>query len=31
MLESLGIDVGGDQQTKTRGALTFFTAGKGFD
>lgn len=30
-LESLGLDVGGDQQTKTRGALTFFTTGKGFD
>ena len=30
-LESLGLDVGGDQQTKTRGALTFFTTGMGFD
>jgi hypothetical protein len=30
-LESLGLDVGGDQQTKTRGALTFFTTGVGFD
>jgi hypothetical protein len=30
-LEGLGLDVGGDQQTKTRGALTFFTTGKGFD
>ena len=30
-LESLGLDVDGDQQTKTRGALTYFTTGKGFD
>jgi len=30
-LESLGVEVGGDQQTKTRGALTFFTTGQGFD
>jgi len=30
-LEGQGLDVGGDQQTKTRGALTFFTTGTGFD
>ena len=30
-LESLGLEVGGDQQTKTRGALDFFTTGEGFD
>lgn len=30
-LEGHGLDVSGDQQTKTRGALTFFTAGEGFD
>ena len=30
-LEAMGLEVGGDQQTKTRGALTFFTTGQGFD
>ena len=30
-LERHGLDVGGDQQTKTRGALSFFTTGAGFD
>ena len=30
-LEAVGLEVGGDQQTKTRGALTFFTTGQGFD
>jgi hypothetical protein len=30
-LESLGLEVDGDMQTKTRGALTFFTTGQGFD
>jgi hypothetical protein len=30
-LEGHGLDVGGDQQTKTRGALIFFTSGTGFD
>jgi hypothetical protein len=30
-LRTLGIEVDGDQQTKTRGALTFFTTGRGFD
>lgn len=30
-LESRGIEVSGDQQTKTRGALAFFTTGEGFD
>ena len=30
-LEHHGLDVAGDQQTKTRGALTFFTTSKGFD
>jgi len=30
-LENRGLDVGGDQKTKTRGALAFFTAGTGFD
>jgi hypothetical protein len=30
-LEALGLEVSGDQQTKTRGALTFFTTGQGFD
>jgi hypothetical protein len=30
-LESLGLEVDGDMQTKTRGALTFFTSGEGFD
>jgi hypothetical protein len=30
-LEALGVEVEGDQQTKTRGALTFFTTGQGFD
>jgi hypothetical protein len=29
-LVSLGLDVDGDQQTKTRGALLFFTTGVGF-
>ena len=29
-LEQHGLDVGGDQQTKTRGALAFFTGGSGF-
>lgn len=31
LLEAFGLDVSGDQQTKTRGALTFFTTGEGFD
>ena len=30
-LEGHGLEVGGDQKTKTRGALTFFTEGTGFD
>jgi hypothetical protein len=30
-LEALGLEVSGDQQTKTRGALTYFTTGQGFD
>ena len=30
-LESIGLEVDGDMQTKTRGALTFFTTGEGFD
>lgn len=30
-LEAMGLEVSGDQQTKTRGALTFFTTGQGFD
>ena len=28
---ALGVEVEGDQQTKTRGALTFFTTGQGFE
>lgn len=31
LLEEFGLDVSGDMQTKTRGALTYFTTGKGFD
>lgn len=31
LLTSFGLEVDGDQQTKTRGALTFFTTGEGFD
>jgi len=30
-LEGHGLEIGGDQQTKTRGALTYFTSGTGFD
>ena len=30
-LELAGLDISGDQQTKTRGALTFFATGVGFD
>jgi len=30
-LEAMGLEVSGDQQTKTRGALMFFTTGQGFD
>jgi hypothetical protein len=30
-LEAMGLEVSGDQQTKTRGALTYFTTGQGFD
>lgn len=30
-LGAMGMEVSGDQQTKTRGALTFFTTGQGFD
>jgi hypothetical protein len=31
LLEAMGLEISGDQQTKTRGALTFFTTGQGFD
>jgi hypothetical protein len=31
MLEGVGLEIEGDQQTKTRGALRFFTTGEGFD
>ncbi len=31
LLVQFGLEVEGDQQTKTRGALTFFTTGVGFD
>lgn len=30
-LEAMGLEISGDQQTKTRGALTYFTTGQGFD
>jgi hypothetical protein len=31
LLEGFGLEIEGDQQTKTRGALQFFTTGDGFD
>jgi hypothetical protein len=31
LLTGFGLDVAGDQQTKTKGALAFFTGGEGFD
>ena len=27
----IGLEIEGDQQTKTRGALSFFTTGEGFE
>lgn len=31
LLAGFGLEIDGDQQTKTRGALSFFTTGEGFD
>ena len=31
LLAAMGLEISGDQQTKTRGALTFFSTGQGFD